>query len=125
MKTSLLNHLSTLLNVSADRLRADSAYGGDINQAFRLADGQQSWFVKVNHSSKLPMFEAEKRGLQQIALSNAIRVPVVIDAGLHDEHSYLLLEFIELHGQPDPRKLALALVFRPLKKRFPYSRFFI
>lgn len=109
MKPALLARFCQVLKVPEGRLTARATFGGDINQAYRLGDGESSWFVKVNHASKLAMFEAESRGLRQIARANAIRVPAVLDLGVHEEQSYLLLEFIELRGQPEPQKLALAL----------------
>jgi fructosamine-3-kinase len=70
--------------------------GGCINQAFRLADGQRSWFVKTNRADSLPMFEAEADGLTALGASGAIRVPAPLCTGVVEDTSFIVLEFIEL-----------------------------
>ena len=73
--------------------------GGDINQAFRL-DGKcgRQFFLKLNHSSRLAMFEAEAEGLVELAQPKAIRVPVPICSGKTSEHAYLVMQYIALSG---------------------------
>jgi fructosamine-3-kinase len=70
--------------------------GGDINQAFLLQVGQQSWFIKVNRASLLEMFEAEQAGLNEIAATDTIRVPQPLSCGLIKNHCYLLMENLNL-----------------------------
>lgn len=52
--------------------------GGCINEAYVIAGETHQFFVKLNHSEKLSMFDAEAAGLQAIAKSRTIRVPKVI-----------------------------------------------
>jgi fructosamine-3-kinase len=67
--------------------------GGCINQAFRLTDGSQSWFVKINDASRAELFAAEAEGLQALA-QGPLRVPQVICRGQTLEQSFLALEWL-------------------------------
>ncbi len=83
------NHFVTIKPVS----------GGCINQAWKITDSAgNSWFVKENSPALLPMFEAEAAGLDAIHDSQAIRAPKPVCLGKTDEFSYLVLEYIDLHG---------------------------
>jgi fructosamine-3-kinase len=74
--------------------------GGSINQAFRIGDGGQHYFVKLNQTSQVNMFEAEARGLQALSASRSIRVPQVICWGVTANNCFMVLEWIDL-GQGD------------------------
>ena len=89
--------------------RAAPIHGGDINQAFRLESGKNRFFVKVNRSELLPMFVAEKAGLDAIRDSETIRVPEVFLTGCEGEFAYIVMEYIELEGRPDADRFAAAL----------------
>jgi fructosamine-3-kinase len=71
-----------------------SVGGGCINQAFRIGDASQVYFVKVNQASKASMFEAEALGLQEMTAH--IRVPRPLCWGIASDQSYLVLEWIDL-----------------------------
>ncbi len=73
--------------------------GGCINQAYRLK-GQQDkcYFVKLNQASSLAMFEAEVAGLQELARTDAIKVPVPVCSGIADGQAFLVLENLSLGG---------------------------
>ena len=78
-----------------------SVSGGSINQAFRISDGQQGYFLKLNQANQVSMFEAEALGLQNLAASQSIRVPQVICWGLAENNSFIVLEWIDLgRGTP-------------------------
>ena len=109
MNLQLQQHLASRLNVDADNLRVHTSPGGDINQAFRLSNDVDSWFVKINAADSLFMFEAEHRGLDLIQASNSIKVPRVLGCGQFQQWSYLLLEYMDLRGNPDSQALAAAL----------------
>ena len=83
-----------------NRLEASPVSGGDINRAYRLSDGQQQFFIKINNADRLAMFQAEKYGLDEIQRSNSIRVPRAIACGIMDEHAYIVMEYLELSGKP-------------------------
>ncbi|USD39523.1 fructosamine kinase family protein [Ferrimonas sp. SCSIO 43195] len=70
--------------------------GGCINQCYRLSDGHQSWFVKLNRHQCLSLFEAEADGLA--ALGDWSLPPLTL--GQAGEHAFLVLPFVALtsHG---------------------------
>ncbi len=70
--------------------------GGCINDAFKLADDQQTWFVKTNLASRLDMFEAEAAGLDALADSQTIGVPRALCSGTRDGVSFIVIEHIAL-----------------------------
>lgn len=70
--------------------------GGDINAAFRLQGHEKSYFVKLNRANSTAMFAAEFAGLQEISSIQAIRVPKPVAFGQTAEHSFLVLEYLEL-----------------------------
>lgn len=72
---------------------AGEAGGGCINQAYRVTDGGQSWFVKINRSGRADMFAAEADGLRALA-RGPVRVPQVICGGETAEQSFLVLEWL-------------------------------
>jgi protein-ribulosamine 3-kinase len=69
--------------------------GGCINSTEILRGGEQRFFVKLNDSARLAMFEAEAEGLHEIAASNSVRVPHPICSGTHGGQSYLVLEYLD------------------------------
>lgn len=70
--------------------------GGCINSTCLIEDGTRRFFVKINHASSLPMFEAEAEGLSEIAATGAIRVPSPVCAGVAADSAFLVLEYLEL-----------------------------
>ena len=92
-----------------NRLEASPVSGGDINRAFRLSDGQQQFFIKINNVDRLAMFQAEKYGLDEIQRSNSIRVPRAIACGIMGAHAYIVMEYLELSGTADSVRLAQQL----------------
>ena len=77
--------------------RAEPVGGGSINQAFRLeGESGERFFLKLNTADALDMFEAEYEGLRELAAPDAIRIPAPITTGVDGDHSYLILEYLEL-----------------------------
>ena len=71
--------------------------GGSINRAFAISDqDHRAYFVKLNDASCLAMFEAEALGLQQIAATQTIRVPLPICWGTTQGSAYIVLEWLDL-----------------------------
>jgi len=91
------------------RLEASPVSGGDINRAYRLSDGQHQFFIKINNRERLPMFEAELHGLDEIKRSNSIRAPRAIACGITGSQAFIVMEYLELAGRPDPVHLARQL----------------
>jgi fructosamine-3-kinase len=79
-----------------------SVGGGSINQAYSLSEGSRAYFVKLNQSSQIAMFEAEALGLRQIFDSRTIRVPEPICWGTIGNSAYIVLEWLDL-GYGDQR----------------------
>jgi fructosamine-3-kinase len=97
------------LNLAQGDVAATPQAGGDINRAFRFELGARSFFVKTNRAELLPMFEAERVGLETISATKTIRVPEVYLAGCQGDRAYIVMEYIELGGRADPGQLASAL----------------
>lgn len=107
-------------------MSAHALSGGDINSAFRLQGGGKSYFVKLNRADLVTMFEAEFAGLQDIARTQTVRVPAPVVCGKTPEHSFLVLENLEL-GSPNKasdRLLGqqLALMHRQQQPYFGWHR---
>lgn len=83
----------------------NSVGGGCINAAFRLTDNDQDYFIKTNDVTKAQMFEAEAEGLQEMASSNTIRVPVPVCYGAHDNQCYIVMEYLDMGGSADMAEL--------------------
>lgn len=76
--------------------------GGCINSAFRLCDGEQSLFVKLNSAEHKSTFEAEFAGLHALAGSRTICVPVPVVSGVVTGQAFLVTEYISMRGNGDP-----------------------
>ena len=82
-----------------------SVGGGCISEAYRVqaqhsGDKPREYFVKRNHIRFLKNFECEIAGLSAIEQSDVIRVPKPLAAGVVNEHSWLILQWI--HEVPKP-----------------------
>ncbi len=73
-----------------------SVSGGCISQVWKVSDGQRDYFVKVNDSVGLTLFEAEAAGLAELAASQAVRVPEPVCWGSIGRRTYLVLEYLPL-----------------------------
>lgn len=89
-------HISQVTGRSFQAGQWRSTSGGCINSGYALADGQQTYFVKLNAAVQMAMFEAEAAGLAEIAATQTIRVPTPICWGTSDASAYLVLEWLEL-----------------------------
>ena len=106
---SLGASLAEQLQLPPGEARVTSMPGGNINQACRLELGKNCFFVKLNRAALLPMFDAEKAGLDAIRQSRTLRVPEVLMTGLEGEYAFIVMEFIELGGRLDADRFAVAL----------------
>ncbi len=98
--------------------------GGCINSAYRIGDGNQSYFVKLNSSDKLAMFEAEHEGLHELAEAAAIRVPQPLATGIAGGQAYIVMENLALGGSGSQAQLGrqLAALHRHSCERFGWFR---
>ncbi len=102
-------NLCEMMALHTKDFSATRVHGGDINEAWHLSDGRQSFFVKTNHHSRLAMFEAEQKGLIEIQASATIRVPEVYGCGVDGNHSFILMEYLDLSGHINERIFAQQL----------------
>lgn len=72
--------------------------GGCINNAYKVSDGQTSYFVKTNDIKHGDMFKTEAISLDEIQTADCICVPTPICYGLSNNMSYLVLEYLKLNG---------------------------
>ncbi len=72
-----------------------SVGGGCINSTYRLEGDTGAYFVKLNQKELLSMFEAESCGLDEIAATATVRVPLPVCHGVGGDKSYLVLECLE------------------------------
>ena len=85
--------------------------GGCINQAYLVSnvggaaptDQREQYFVKLNPAALVAMFAAEARGLSEIAATATIKVPNPICWGVAEDHSYLVLEHLDLTTAASPQ----------------------
>ncbi|MEK7792872.1 MAG: fructosamine kinase family protein [Pseudomonadota bacterium] len=100
--------------------------GGCINQAYCIADDNQRFFVKLNTSDTLPMFEAEAAGLMEIHRSHTLRVPSVLCHGKNEQYAWLVLEYLDIHsgvqGSATDFGTQLAAMHRVCARQFGWIR---
>lgn len=73
-----------------------SLSGGCINQVYLISNNTDRYLLKLNQPSLIEMFVAEAAGLSEISLTDAINIPTPICDGVTREHSYLVLEYLDL-----------------------------
>jgi len=97
--------------------------GGDINQAFRLSDQKNVYFVKLNSARLQSMFEAEFIGLEHLSNSHSIRVPEPLVVGEAEGQSYLVMEYINLGGSMPSRTFGeqMAALHQNENRQFGFS----
>ncbi|EMR12786.1 ribulosamine/erythrulosamine 3-kinase [Methylophaga lonarensis MPL] len=93
---AITQHISEVIGNDFVPERISSIGGGCINSAYRLQSDDVDLFVKVNSPHLADMFEAEAMGLTEMAGQHCVKVPEVICHGSNHQHSYLVLEYIEL-----------------------------
>ena len=99
--------------------------GGCINHAWLaiLVDNSR-WFIKTNQATQIDMFAAEYLGLQAIRATQTIYAPEPIAYGVWQDNSYLLLEYLNLHGPCNPQQAGqqLAHLHQHTSKQFGWQR---
>jgi fructosamine-3-kinase len=122
----ITQHIAQSTGMPFYPLEPKSIGGGCINTGVRLTDGERSFFVKLNSSALLDMFEAESEGLAALAETHTLRVPQPICSGLSGDQSYLAMEFVEMgHGGRDGAEIAgrqLAAMHQTLQPYFGWHR---
>ncbi|MEG4842752.1 fructosamine kinase family protein [Microcoleus sp. B9-D4] len=80
-----------------------SVSGGCINQGYAISSSSRTYFAKINQVSQVAMFEAEALGLQQMRVTQTIRVPEPICWGTEGNSAYIVLEWLDLGGRGGDR----------------------
>lgn len=81
-------------------LNLDGAYdirsvrGGDVNEAFKVYTDKGPYFLLLQRGGDNNFFQAEIAGLKLFE-KYGVSAPRVLDSGVKDEGSYLLLDYIE------------------------------
>lgn len=102
MWTEIAQHISKVTGKEFSVNNRHSVSGGCINQGYAVTGNNYTYFVKLNSSSQVAMFEAEALGLQQMLETATIRVPKPICWGTADKSAYIVLEWLEL-GRGDTK----------------------
>lgn len=97
---TLATAIAASCGIHIDSARQEVIGGGSINQALRIESDAGTVFLKTNSATRIDMFEAEAEGLTELAAAGAVRVPRVHGCGISGDHSWLLLEFLDL-SRPD------------------------
>jgi len=66
-----------------------------LNLSFKVSDGQQSYFLKINNKSCLENFQAEAYSLKQLNTLANIASPTVTTIGTSLDKSFLVLDYID------------------------------
>ena len=99
---SIIQHIEQTTNQTFSLKQQRSMTGGSINQAFLLtSEDDRQYFVKTNQSGRQDMFEAESKGLLEIASSRAIKIPRPVCFGDDGVQSYIVMEFLDMTGHAD------------------------
>lgn len=68
--------------------------GGEVNQVFLISTASQKVVARIHDADELPRFEKEKWCLEQAARVG-IKGPKVLGIGSIDNHSYIIISYIE------------------------------
>ena len=122
---SIEDHIAQVTSQTFDVRQQQSMSGGSINSAYVLSDGSSSrqFFVKTNRTGRKDMFEAECKGLYEMAASETIRVPKPVCFGDDGQQSYIVMEYLDMHGRADQTQLGerLAAMHRVTQSRFGWD----
>lgn len=81
--------------------------GGCINQTYRLQNHSYRFFVKVNGADRIEMLRSEFIALNEIQKTRTIAVPIPLCLGTAEHHSFLVLEWLDLHNSRHDRDWAM------------------
>lgn len=100
--------------------------GGCINDSYRVCGSGCVFFVKLSRAGQRTMFEAEADGLRALAATATVRVPAPICVGADQQHSWLVLQHLDLaqRTQASMTRLGrnLAALHRATSDRFGWHR---
>ncbi len=94
MWNAIAKHLSDTLSFDYKITEKSPVSGGNINESYLISDGQQRYFVKINHVSYLPTFLNELDGLSKLKATETVSVPEQITIGKAKQNAFLVLNYI-------------------------------
>jgi len=125
----LLHQLSSAIREATHRpcaLHSASPVGGGcINATYRLTDSDGAClFLKLNEARHHAMLAAEASGLDTLAATRTLHVPHPVAYGIAAEHSFLVVEHLDLNSHGDARMLGeqLAALHRHTASRFGFAQ---
>ncbi len=115
--------ISTRLGAPFQLQQRQAISGGSINNAWRIDDGEQSFFVKTNRKQLAYMFEAEALALDELFKADEIKVPQPIASGISGQECYLVMSWLEMSGTPGPQRFGsqLAALHRHVNAQFGFA----
>ena len=93
---SIRDGLHQVLGTTTDIKWVRRLSGGDINHAALIGDGSTNWFLKYHHNAPDGMFAVEAQALNEISVTDCIRVPAPVAHGSDGSTDWLVLEHLEL-----------------------------
>ena len=96
MWNSIDIHIS---RITGNRLQSEQrplVVGGSVNKSYIVNNDKQTYFLKLNQSSQLALFEAEALGLQKIPDTGAIRTPNPVFTGRSADSCYIVMECLSM-----------------------------
>lgn len=120
---TIVEHIEAVASTSFKGYASRRLSGGSINNAVLLENASQRYFVKTNRSGRQDMFQAEAMGLNEMAASGSIRVPRALCFGDDGSQSYIVLEYLDLHGRANQALLGeqLAAMHRQGRDTFGWD----
>ena len=95
-----MKELNEIINteLNEDLISFKALSGGSINRVYKCTTRQGEVVLKLNEAEQYPlMFEKEEQGLDLLN-SSSFRVPNVLNKGVYQNISYLMLEYVNDQG---------------------------
>lgn len=87
-------HQKWLSQLPVDKIvSCEAVHGGDMNEAYKIQTGKQTYFMKVQPNQPASFFDHEKKGLKEIAKAG-VNTLTVIASGQIAGDAYLLLNWL-------------------------------
>jgi len=120
IRAELLSHTG----VDAEAKLVGSMSSGQINSTIRLLHGKSSYFVKLNSARRRDMFEAEMTGLEELAATGALKVPMPVCSGDDGSTAFLVMEYLDLRtaGKQHVLGEGLACLHQVTQDQFGWKR---
>lgn len=101
MWQAIVQQLSAALTFQFDLVEKSRLEAGDIHDCYMISNGNERYFVKVNHRDNLPLYEAEANSLRLLSESQSVLVPQPIVVGVTKNHSFIILDYLPIKPLDD------------------------